>query len=151
MRIVYRILAFVIAAEVAVQAAVMVWAIAGLGIWVDDGGVLDKSVMESEDGAFPETAGFGIHWFNGTMIIPVLALLLLVFSFFAKVHRGVALALVILGLVALQIFLGLLGHEWSFLGILHGINAFALLGVSIRAGLNARPAAAPSMAAYEAP
>ncbi len=46
MKSVYRVLAFLIALEVMVQAAVMVWGIAGLGIWVDDGGVLDKQTFE---------------------------------------------------------------------------------------------------------
>ena len=44
MRTAYKVLAYLVAAEVAVQAMVMVWAIAGLGKWVDGGGVFDKSV-----------------------------------------------------------------------------------------------------------
>src|SRR5215207_9748131 len=51
MRTAYKVLAYIVAAEVAVQAMVMVWAIAGLGVWVDSGGVFDKSIMES--GAIP--------------------------------------------------------------------------------------------------
>ena len=46
MRTAYKVLAYLLAAEVAVQAMVMVWAIAGLGKWVDGGGVFDKSVIE---------------------------------------------------------------------------------------------------------
>ena len=48
MRTAYKVLAYLVAAEVAIQAMVMVWAIAGLGKWVDGGGVFDKSIMESE-------------------------------------------------------------------------------------------------------
>ena len=48
MRTAYKVLAYLVAAEVAVQAMVMVWAIAGLGKWVDGGGVFDKAVIESE-------------------------------------------------------------------------------------------------------
>jgi hypothetical protein len=33
MRTAYKVLAYLVAAEVAVQAMVMVWAIAGLGVW----------------------------------------------------------------------------------------------------------------------
>ena len=47
MRTAYKVLAYIVAAEVAIQAMVMVWAIAGLGVWVDNGGVFDKSIMES--------------------------------------------------------------------------------------------------------
>jgi hypothetical protein len=39
MRTAYKVLAYVVAAEVAIQAMVMVWAIAGLGKWVAGGGV----------------------------------------------------------------------------------------------------------------
>ena len=48
MRTAYKVLAYLVAAEVAVQATVMVWAIAGLGKWVDGGGVFDKAVIESQ-------------------------------------------------------------------------------------------------------
>jgi len=151
MRVAYRVLAYLVAIEVAVQAAVMVWAIAGLGIWVDDGGVVDKTIMESSDEPFPEVAGFGIHWFNGMMIVPAIALLLLIASFFAKIPRGIVFALVILALVVLQVFLGLFGHEASFWGILHGINALALFSTAVRAGMRTQgPAVAPSMTDHAA-
>ena len=74
MRTTYKVLAYAIAAEVVVQAAVMIWAISGLGLWVEDGGVFDKSVLESEANPFSEATGFMIHGINGTMVIPVLAL-----------------------------------------------------------------------------
>ena len=41
-RIAYKVLAYLVAAEVAIQAIVMVWAIAGLGKWVDSGGMFDN-------------------------------------------------------------------------------------------------------------
>jgi uncharacterized membrane protein YphA (DoxX/SURF4 family) len=47
-----------VAAEVVVQAMAMVFAIAGLGKWVNSGGVFDKSVMESAQSPFPEVIGF---------------------------------------------------------------------------------------------
>ena len=49
MRSAYRILAIIIAVEVVIQAMAMVFAVAGLGIWVDEGGMLDKAAFESED------------------------------------------------------------------------------------------------------
>ncbi len=139
MRRVYQVLAYLVALEVVVQAAVMVWGIAGLGLWVDNGGVLDKATFEDafEGGArpFPEFLGLELHGMNGMMIIPVLALLLLVSSFFAKVPKGLAYAGGVVLLVALQIILGLAGHSVAGLGALHGINALLLFGVALRAGM----------------
>ena len=60
MRTAYKVLAYLVAAEVAVQAMVMVWAIAGLGKWVDGGGVFDKAVME-ERGAHAISRGCRHH------------------------------------------------------------------------------------------
>ncbi len=88
MRSVYKVLAYVVAAEVVIQAMAIVYAVAGEGRWVMEGGVLDKAVIESRAFVFPEVLGFAIHGINGTMIIPLLALLLLIFSFFTKVPRG---------------------------------------------------------------
>lgn len=133
MRNVYRILAIIIAIEVAIQAMVMVYAVAGLGKWVEDGGVLDKAVMESDAKPFPEVVGFAIHGINGMMVIPALALILLIVSFFVKAAGAVKFAAIVLLLVALQITLGLLGHGAPILGALHGINAFLIVGAAIAA------------------
>jgi hypothetical protein len=152
MRVVYRVLAFIVAIEVAIQAAVMVFAVAGLGIWVQEGGVLDKAAMESEEAPFPEVVGFMLHGMNGMFVIPVIALLLLISSFFAKVRRGIVFALVILALVILQIFLGIFGHEAAIFGMLHGLNALALFTVALWAGLRAKKREAePLMTEQHAP
>jgi len=141
MKQVYRVLAFLIALEVMVQAAVMVWGIAGLGIWVDDGGVVDKQTFEDAfDGGeapFDEFAGLMIHGMNGMMIIPALGLIFVIVSFFAKIPKGVAFAFGVLGLIVLQVFLGLFGHEFSVLGAFHGVNALLLFGVAAMAGVRA--------------
>jgi hypothetical protein len=141
MKQVYRVLAYLVALEVMVQASVMVWGIAGLGIWVDDGGVLDKQTFEDAfdngDTPFDEFTGLMIHGMNGMMIIPAIALLLVIVSFFAKVPQGIAYAFGVLGLIVLQVFLGLFGHEVSALGALHGLNAFILFSVAILAGVRA--------------
>jgi hypothetical protein len=138
MRTVYKVLAYVIAAEVAVQAMAMVFAVAGMGKWVQDGGVLDLAVMESEESAFPEVVGFVVHGINGMMVIPVLALALLVSSFFARVPRGVRWAGLVLALVVLQITLGLLGHGVPAAGALHGLNAMLLFGAAVLTAQRAR-------------
>ena len=135
MKGIYRGLAYVIAAEVAIQAAVMVYAVAGLGIWVEnDGGVLDKAAFESGDTIFPEIVGFMIHGINGMMVIPALALILLLVSFFAKIPGGVKWAGLVLLAVVIQVALGLFGHENAIFGALHGLNAMLLFGLAVMAG-----------------
>ena len=103
MRKVYRVLAFLVAIEVALQAMFIVYGDAGLGLWVDDGGVVDKATFEnafeSGEAPFPEFQAFILHGMNGMMVIPLLALLLVISSFFAKVPRGVAFAFGVLVLV----------------------------------------------------
>ncbi|MEO8107303.1 MAG: hypothetical protein ABI720_08285 [Actinomycetes bacterium] len=133
MKSAYRVLAYIIAVEVVVQASMIAFAFAGLGIWVDkDGGVLDKAAMES-DLEFTGVVGFMVHGINGMMLIPLIALVFLIVSFFAKIPGGVAWALTTLGLVILQVTLGLFGHESAYFGMLHGINALALFTVALMA------------------
>ncbi len=138
MRSVYRWLAFIIAAEVALQAAVMVYAIAGLGIWVErDSGVLDKAAFESEAPIFPEAVGFMLHGINGMMVIPALALILLIVSFFAKIPGGPKWAALVLLAVVVQVALGIFGNENAIFGGLHGINALILFSLAVVAGRRA--------------
>jgi heme A synthase len=124
-------LAYLVAAEVVVQAMVMVFAIAGLGKWVEDGGVFDKATMESDQSPFPEVVGFMIHGLNGMMIIPLIALLLLISSFFARIPGAVKWAALVLLLVVVQISLGLFGHVIPALGALHGLNALLLFSTAV--------------------
>ncbi len=70
MRSVYKVLAYVLAAEVVIQAMAMVYAVAGQGKWVMEGGVLDKAVVESREFVFPEVLGYAIHGINGAIVIP---------------------------------------------------------------------------------
>ena len=128
MRSAYRILAIIIAVEVVIQAMMIVFAVAGLGHWVDEGGTLDKAAFESEDLSFTGVAGFMVHGINGMMIIPLLGLALLVVSFFAKVPGGVKLAAIVLGSIVVQVFAGILGHDAPYIGMIHGLNAFILAG-----------------------
>ena len=139
MKRIYAVLAFLVCGLVAVQAAFAVWADAGLFLWITrDGGTIDQATLESESlPPFPEAAGFMLHGMNGMMVIPVVALLLLVVSFFAKLPRGVAWAVGVAVLVALQVTLGILGHSVSIAGLTHGINAMVLFTVALLAGLNA--------------
>jgi hypothetical protein len=138
MKLVYKVLAYIVAAEVAIQAMVMVYGDAGLGKWIEGGGVLDKSVMESDGTPFPEVIGLVIHGMNGMMVIPVIALLLLISSFFTKIPGAVKAAALVLLLVATQVTLGLLGHSFPVLGALHGLNALLLFSSALYAAFRGR-------------
>jgi hypothetical protein len=144
---VYRFFAYLIAVEVVIQAAAIAFALFGLGKWVeDDGGVLNKAVLDnSDDLDFTGVLGFAVHGMNGMMIIPALSLIFLIVAFFAKVPGGVKWAAIVLLLVVVQVTLGLTAHSVVYLGPLHAINAFLILGVAINAGRLA--SAAPSAAA----
>src|SRR4051812_17921192 len=124
MRTVYRVLAYLIALEVLVQGMAITYALAAMGHWVDqDGGVVDKALFDDDNADFPGIGGFAIHGINGTLIIPIIVLLFLIVSFFAKVPSGVRQALIIFGLIVLQIFLGIFAHEVPFVITLHLLNA----------------------------
>jgi hypothetical protein len=106
---------------------------------LDGGLVIDKNY----DGNW----GHSVHSIVGSIIIPLLAILLLIVSFFAKVDGGVKWALYVFGLVALQLAFAFAAFAAPVVGALHGANALALLAV---AGLAARRAAgAPAAAAAE--
>ncbi|MFD4959851.1 hypothetical protein [Microbacterium sp. NPDC058389] len=135
MRITYRIFSFAICALVALQAASHAWGSAGLDVYIAEGGVVDGSALEGPP-PFPEVVGFMIHGMNGMFVIPTLAILLFIFSFFVKAPRAVAFAGGVLALVVVQVTLGLFGHSIPLLGSLHGINALLLFTAALLAGLN---------------
>lgn len=131
MKSVYRALAYLIALEVVIQAAAIAFAIAGLGKWIMEGGVLDAAAMESESTGFTEEVGFMIHGINGQIIVPLIALLLLISSFFAKIPGGVLWAGLVVATVAVQVLLGIFGHGTPVLGLVHGIVAFVLFTLAV--------------------
>jgi hypothetical protein len=149
MKTAYKVLAYLVAVEVAIQAMAVVWGVAGLGKWVDGGGVLDKAVMESDGTPFPEVFGLIVHGINGTFVIPGIALLLVIISFFTKTRGAIKWAVIIFVLVVVQGQLGFLGHEIPAVGALHGLNALALLVAALYAGRRVRTAQPSKVAAPE--
>ncbi|GAA2413260.1 hypothetical protein [Nonomuraea africana] len=133
MKHVYKVLAYLVAIEVAVQAAMAVWGDAGLGKWISEGGVLDKSFSESGGTPFPEVAGLIGHALNGMFVIPAIALLLLISSFWAKVPGAVKAAGLVLLLVVLQVTFGVVGHSVPLVGAVHGLNALLLFTAALYA------------------
>jgi heme A synthase len=144
MKSVYRVLAYLIAVGVVVQAMAIVFAIDGLSKWIDGGGQLDKAVDLGVERPFPEVAGLDVHAVNGSIIIPTVALLLLISSFFARVPGGVKWAGVVLLLVVVQVALGISGSAVPALGALHGLNALLLFLAAIYAGYRVGHTAAAS-------
>jgi hypothetical protein len=137
MKSTYRVLALLIALGVVVQAMSV-----ALGWFlvlndVDGGAVFDKNT----DFNFGQIT----HSILGIGVIPLLAIVLLVVSFFAGIAGGVKWAAIIFGLVALQILLAFVAWGGApAVGALHGLNALALLAVAGMAGrraANAQPSA----------
>jgi hypothetical protein len=145
MRRAYHVLAYVIAADVVVQAMMIATGVAGLGHWIDDGATVNKHALEHD--SFTGSWGFAVHAINGEMLIPLLALVLLVISFFAKVAGGTRWALYVLGLIVVQVVLGVSQGDVPYLGLLHGANAFALMGVAAWTGRRASMQPAETVAA----
>jgi hypothetical protein len=148
MRGVYRVLAALIALEVIVQGASMALGTASLVAWVDEGNTFDKALLESDDAQFDGLTALMVHGLNGMMIIPLLALLLLIVSFFAKVPKGVLWAGLVLLFTVIQVALGLLGHSEPIFGGIHGGNALILFGLAVMAFMKSRTPA-PSAEAPE--
>lgn len=138
-------LAWILALEVVVQAAAIAWALFGLTTWIDGGGVLDAAAIEAEV-QFDGVVGFMVHGMNGMMIVPAVALLLLIVSFFAKLPRGVTYAAALFVMVVAQVALGIFAHSLPSLGMLHGALALAIL---VTAVLSARLTATPRTAVRE--
>ncbi len=159
MRGTYRFLGYAIAVLVVVQAGAIAWAFFGLTDWIsNENGVVDKALLECSDCEPQFTAewGFAIHmFFNGLLLIPLLSLVMLIVSFFAKVRGGVVLAAAVVGLVVLQVIvLPMLSREIDpAFGALHGVNALVLMGVALMAGRRASrpvPAVPPDRASVPA-
>ena len=145
----YRVLAFLIAAGVMLQAAAIAYGMFGLFKWVENGGTIDQSTELTPDlGGY---TGFSLHATGGIFIVPAIALLFLISSFFAKVPGGIKWALIVFGLTVLQVALGLFAHELAGLGWLHGVNALLVFGTAVSAGMRVTRAVAASKVVADEP
>jgi hypothetical protein len=132
MRTAYRNLAYAIDVLIIVQAAAIAWAVFGEGKYIEDGHNVNKALEDSDTLPFPEVVGFIIHGINGEMLIPLVAVILLIVSFFAKVPEGPKWAGMLLGGIVIQILLGVFGAGLPLLGVLHGANALLLFWLAYR-------------------
>jgi hypothetical protein len=138
MRKAYQAIAWLIPGLVMLQAAALAFGVAGENRYVDEGGVVDKALIESTmaggEPPFPEVIGFSIHWMNGGMIIPLVALILMAVSFGAGFAGARKWAGITLLLVVVQVMLGFSLGEVPALGLLHGMNALLLFAAALHAG-----------------
>jgi hypothetical protein len=137
MRSVYRVLAYLIAALVVVQAGAIAYGVFGLFSWVEAGGTFDQAALEAENAGIGGGFGFGLHITIGYFVIPLAALLLLIISFFAKIPGGIRWALFLFLTVVVQTLLAGFALEVAGIGWLHGMVALVLFGLAVTAGIRA--------------
>jgi hypothetical protein len=133
MRAAYKFLAYAIDALILLQAAMIAWAIFGESKYIDDGHTVSKALQESDTLPFPEVVGFIVHGINGELLIPLVGLILLIVSFFAKVTDGTKYAAMLFGGIVIQVLLGLFAHGLPLLGMIHGLWALLLFALAFRA------------------
>jgi hypothetical protein len=139
---VYRVLAYLIAAGVVLQAAAIAYAVFGMFEWVSAGGTLDKALIESENPQIGGIAGFNLHQLVGVNILPLLALLFLISSFVARIPGGIKWALIVFAATLAQGLLGIFAHHSSAVGWLHGAMALIMFSCAVVSGFRVNRALA---------
>jgi hypothetical protein len=143
MRAAYLWLARLIGLMVAVQAALMAFAISGLFHWIDDGNAVDKAKVDSWEDNHPTWTGAigeGLHSIIGEMVFPVVVLVFLVVGLIVgrKSRPLMIFPLVVTVLVGLQIWAGMNADSMPYLGLFHGFNAFLIFGAATAAAMTAK-------------
>ncbi len=134
MRKIYSGLAWLVAAGVVVQAASIALGFGGMASYVMDGGVVDKALLESEQGTFTGNVGFPVHELVGGLLMPLAAFGLGIVSFFVKgVRRAKTMAWVTFALVFIQGSAGYAISDLPYVGLFHGANALLILVLAMRA------------------
>lgn len=117
MRTAYKVVAHLIALFVVVQAAVVAWSMFEAISFLQRDIMLEGPPM-----------GAILHGNIGMYVVPVLALALVATALFA--HAGLKWALLTLLAVAIQIGVAFAAFGAPWMGMLHGINAFAILALA---------------------
>jgi hypothetical protein len=138
----YRVLAYLIAAGVVLQAAAIAYAVFGMFEWVAAGGTIDKALIESGNPQVGGIIGFNLHQRVGVTILPLLALLFLISSFFARISGGIRWALFVFAATLIQSLLGIYAHENSAVGWLHGATALIVFSSALVSGIRVNRAPA---------
>ena len=119
MRRAYQVICHIISACVVIQAAVIAWSTFTILNATNEGGAafVDEGVT-----------GFIVHSAVGQLVIPLVALALLVLALIGRI--GISWAAWLVVAVLVQLILGYSSFEIPGLGLLHGINAFVILGLA---------------------
>ena len=126
MRTAYRVLAYLLALSVAVQASLIAFGAFALENNIDNGPVTDG-----------DTTGVTLHHFFAYVVL-LFAVALLAVSFGAKVERGVRWAAIPFVLIVVQFLLAYTAYSYAIIGVLHGLNALAIFAVALLAGRRIR-------------
>lgn len=145
MKSAYRVLAGLTCLLVLVQAAAIAFGTFGIISFVEDGNDYTKAIGE-ERAAEAGGLGQNIHSF-GAMAIALVAIVLLIVSFFAKIDGGVKWAGIVFAAVLLQWVLAIIAFSAPVVGLLHGLNAFVIFGTAMTAMQRAKSAASAPVAA----
>jgi hypothetical protein len=123
----YRVVSVLVALGVLVQAASVSFG------WFEAINQVGNGLVI--DGNYQGNAGHALHGAVGMYVMPLLGLILLIVSFFvAKAVPGARKwAGIVLGLIVLQVALGMFAFGLPWLGALHGINALAVFATAGRA------------------
>ena len=142
MKRLYQVLAYLIAAGVVLQAAAIAYAVFGMFEWVSAGGTIDKALIESDNPQLGGMTGFNLHQLVGVTVLPLLALLFLIISFFARIPGGIRWALIVFTTTLVQSLLGIYAHHSSAVGWLHGAVALILFTSAAVSGIRVHRALA---------
>lgn len=145
MKSAYRVLAGLTCLLVLVQAAAIAFGTFGIISFVEDGNDYTKAIGE-ERAAEAGGLGQNIHSF-GAMAIALVAIVLLIVSFFAKIDGGVKWAGIVFAAVLLQWVLAIIAFSAPVVGLLHGLNAFVIFGTAMTAMQRAKSATSAPVAA----
>lgn len=133
MKSAYTYLAWLIALDVLLQAASIAYASFGLGKWVDDGHTLTKGTVD--DAHFAGVGGYAFHGVNGTVVITLLGIALLVVAFLAGIPGAPKAAGILLAMIVVQVLLGMLSQAAPILGAVHGMLALGVFGWAAMIGM----------------
>lgn len=145
MKSAYRVLAGLTCLLVLVQAAAIAFGTFGIISFVEDGNDYTKAIGE-ERAAEAGGIGQNIHSF-GAMAIALVAIVLLIVSFFAKIDGGVKWAGIVFAAVLLQWVFAIIAFSAPVVGLLHGLNAFVIFGTAMTAMQRAKSATSAPVAA----
>ena len=145
MKTAYRVLAGLTCLLVLVQSAAIAFGTFGIINFVEGGNDYTKAIGE-ERAAEAGGLGQNIHSF-GAMAIALVAIVLLIASFFAKIDGGVKWAGIVFVAVLLQWVFAISAFSAPVVGLLHGLNAFVVFGTAMTAMQRAKSATSAPVAA----